>query len=352
MDYGSTMQDEEEYELLYPSAEATERVLSSSEFYAHVMPKNTDTLSEALLAFCGSFPVRAGPQILSSLVLRFTDARFNWETKTLQSFLELTCWLSVSLASYSLTDDWLFALQVGTLVGAVMSVCDEIVLHFVRGLARVIRNQPGGGDVLQRLGFDVPTDGKAPTDGQEVLLFKNLVFGYLGVVAVRALWANFHDVQRFALLTAGTGVAFVVTAEFCCLWLPTRRVGLTLQSRFTRVRANWSAHPQRSLAELLCWILATMYFYHSSQHLVSSLQLGTLVAVAASLASGLEDLPDIVSSDDIPSQRGELEYWRDRAAGDAFMAIASGIVSVEKGVSAVFQSVEREAMNMYENFGE
>ncbi|KAJ8550507.1 hypothetical protein ON010_g10560 [Phytophthora cinnamomi] len=100
-----------------------------------------------------------------------------------------------------------------------MSVCDEVVLQFVRGLARVIRNQSGGGDLLQRLGFDVPKNGKAPTDGQEITLIKNLVFGYLGVVAVRSLWENFHDVKFFALLTACTGVAFVVTAEFCCLWL-------------------------------------------------------------------------------------------------------------------------------------
>lgn len=342
---------ESDYEVLYPSAASSKDILGGSDFYVRVM-RESDALSDALLGFCGSFPVRAGPMILSALVQRFTDARFNWQNKTLQSFLELTCWLSVSCAAYSLSGDALFAIQLGTFVGAVMSVCDEIVLQFVRGLARVIRNQQGGGDLLQRLGFDVPTNGKAPTDGQEVVLIKNLLFGYLGVVVVRSLWDNMHDVKYFAALTACTGVAFVVTAEFFCLWLPTRRVGLTLQSRFTRIRENWRDHFYRSLVEVLCWTLSTAYFYQSSRHFLSALQLGTLVAVGVSLTSGLEDLPDFVSSDDPKSQRGEYSYWEEHAGGDAFMAVAAALVKVQDVLEAAYKVVEDEAMNMYENFGE
>eukprot|EP00644_Phytophthora_capsici_P015571 jgi/Phyca11/536989/estExt2_fgenesh1_pg.C_PHYCAscaffold_700035 len=337
-----------EYEILYPGNDATQEILSDSEYYGKFMPK-TDALSESVLQFCGSFPVRMAPLIATALVQRFTDVRFNWATKTLQSFLEMVCWTSVTYATYSLYGDILLALELGTFVGAMMSVCDEVVLQFVRGLARVIRNQPGGGDLLQRLGFDVPKNGKSPTDGQEITLIKNLVFGYLGVVAVRSLWENFHDVKFFALLTACTGVAFVVLAEFFCLWLPTRRVGLTLQSRFKQVRRNWEEHSFRSLAEMLCWTLSTSYLYYSSEDFWWAFQLGTLVAVGVSLSSGLDHLADI---DINQIEKTEYGFWEERALDDPFMALAARLVNVQHALKAFGRAIEEEAMAMYENFGE
>lgn len=334
--------DDSEYELLAQSDASTRKILETSEFYDKFMPRG-DRVSESLLQFCGSFPVRLGPIVVASLVRRFTDARFNWETKTLQSFLEVAVWASVTYAALSMSNnDWLFALQVGTFAGALMSVCDEIVLHFVRGLAHVIRNQHGGRELLEQLGFDVPKNGKAPTDGREVALIKNLVFGYLGVVGIRSLWTNFHDVKYFALLAAAAGVAFVVTAEFFCLWLPTRRIGLTLQSRFTKIAQNWSEHAARSLVELVCWASSTMYFYHTSQDFFSSLQLGTLVAVALCLSSGLDDLPDIVSSDEKSVlQNGEYyTFWQEHASGDVLMALAGGIVAAQKAVASGMRSAQ------------
>ncbi|KAE9218037.1 hypothetical protein PF005_g8419 [Phytophthora fragariae] len=339
---------ESEYEILYPGDDATQEILSDSDFYAKFMT-SADTLSETVLRLCGSFPVRMAPLVARALVQRFTDARFNWATKTLQSFLEVVCWTSVTYATYSLYGDVLLALQVGTFVGAMMSVCDEIVLQFVRGLARVIRNQPGGGDLLQRLGFDVPKNGKAPTDGQEITLIKNLVFGYLGVVAVRSLWENFHDVKFFALLTACTGVAFVVTAEFCCLWLPTRRVGLTLQSRFTKVRRNWQEYWVRSMVEMLCWTLSTSYFYYSSEDFWWAFRMGTLVAVGVSLSSGLDHLADV---DVMHIDNPEFGFWEERALDDPFMALAGRLVKVQHALETTWRAVEAEAMDMYENFGE
>ncbi|RLN95295.1 hypothetical protein BBJ28_00012485, partial [Nothophytophthora sp. Chile5] len=339
---------ENEYEIQFPGDDVTKEILSSSDFYKKFMP-STDALSESILRFCGSFLVRMGPLLVSSLIQRFTDARFNWATKTLQSFLEVVCWTSVTYATYSLYGDALLAFQVGTFVGAMMSVCDEIVLQFVRGLARVIRNQPGGGDLLQRLGFDIPKNGKAPTDGQELALIKTLLFGYLGVVAVRSLWENFHDVKFFALLTACTGVAFVVTAEFCCLWLPTRRVGLTLQSRFTKVAHNWREHWLRSLAEMLCWTLSTSYFYYSSEDYWWSFQVGTLIAVGVSLSSGLDQLPDVESNNE---EKNEYGFWEERALDDPFMALASVLVKVQNVLEACGRSLEAEAMDMYENFAQ
>ncbi|KAF4322325.1 hypothetical protein BBO99_00003980 [Phytophthora kernoviae] len=339
---------ENEYEILFPGDDTTKEILSDSDFYGKFMP-STDALSESVLHFCGSFPVRMTPLILTSLVQRFTNVRFNWATKTLQSFLEMVCWTSVTYATYSLYGDVLLAIEVGTFVGAMMSVCDEIVLQFVRGLARVIRNQPGGGELLQRLGFDVPKNGKSPTDGQEITLIKNLVFGYLGVVAVRSLWENFHDVKFFALLTVCTGVAFVVTAEFCCLWLPTRRVGLTLQSRFTNVICNWQNHPLRSLAEIVCWILSTSYFYYSSEDFWWAFRVGTLVAVGVSLSSGLDHISDIERNED---EKIEYGFWEERALDDPFMALAGRLVKVQRALETFGRAVEEEAMSMYENFGE
>ncbi|GAB9467648.1 hypothetical protein Gpo141_00004986 [Globisporangium polare] len=334
--------DDSEYELLAQSDASTRKILEASEFYDKFMPRG-DRVSESLLQFCGSFPVRMGPIVVASLVRRFTDARFNWETKTLQSFLEVAVWVSVTYAALSMSNnDWLFAFQVGTFAGALMSVCDEIVLHFVRGLARVIRNQHGGRELLEQLGFDVPKNGKAPTDGRELALIKTLVFGYLGVVGIRSLWTNFHDVKYFALLAAAAGVAFVVTAEFFCLWLPTRRIGLTLQSRFTKTAQNWSEHAVRSFVELVCWASSTVYFYHTSQDFFSSLQLGTLVAVALSLSSGLDDLPDIVSSDEKSAlQNGEYyTFWQEHASGDVLMALAGGIVAAQKAVASGVRSAQ------------
>lgn len=337
-----------EYETLYPGDDANQELLDDSKFYGKFMP-GADVLFDSVLRFCGIFPVRVAPLVAASLVHRFTDARFNWTTKTLQSFLEVVCWTSVMYATYSLYDDVLLALQVGTCVGAVMSVCDEVVLHFVRGLARVIRNQPGGGDLLQRLGFDVPTNGKAPTDGQEITLIKNLVFGYLGVVAVRSLYENYDDVKFFALLTACTGVAFVVTAEFFTLWLPTRRVGLTLQSRFTKVGQNWQDHGMRSLVEIVCWTASTSYLYYTYEDFWWAFRLGTLVAVGVSLSSGLDRLPDIDSS---YVEESEFEFWEERAVADPFMALAGRLVEVQHALESLGRAMEAEAMDMYENFGE
>lgn len=345
----SESEDAEDYEVLHPSDRGTRSLLAQSEFYGKFMPP-ADRFSESLLHFCGSFPVRAGPAIARSLVRRFTDAGFNWRNKTLQSFLEVVCWTSVTFAAYSLYGDWLVALQVGTFFGALMSICDEVVLQFVRGLARVIRNQAGGSELLQQLGFDVPTNGKAPTSGQELELIKTLVFGVAGVIATRSLWENFHDVKYFALLTAAVGVAFVVTAEFFCLWLPTRRIGLTLQSRFTTVRQNWEDHFVRSLVELLAWTLSTTYFYYASQDFVASLRMGTIVAVAVCIASGLEDLPDIVSSDE--DTQDENPYWHEQLTGDLATKLASGVVKVQDAIHSAGVAVQNEAMNMYENWSQ
>jgi len=349
--HGSDTDSDSEYERLWQSDASTRKILDASEFYDKFMPHG-DAVSESLLQFCGSFPIRMAPIVFSSLVRRFTDIRFNWETKTLQSFMEVAVWMSVTYVAFSMYNDFLFAFQVGTFVGALMSICDEMMLHFVRGLARVIRNQRGGRELLEQLGFDVPKNGKAATDGHEVSLIKNLVFGYLGVVVLRSLWENFHDVKYFALVAAAAGVAFIITAEFFCLWLPTRRIGLTLQSRFTKIQENWSEHAWRSLVELLCWTMSTMFFYYSSEDFFSSLQLGTLVAVVVCLASGLEDLPDIVSADENKFRMGEYTFWQDRANGDAFLSVANAVVSVQNALSACWRSIQSEAMNMYENWGE
>ncbi|TDH73107.1 hypothetical protein CCR75_007069 [Bremia lactucae] len=317
-------------------------------FYCKLIP-NTDAVSEFMIYFCGSFPVRMAPLVVEALVQRFTNMRFNWATKTLQSFLEMVCWTSVTYATYSLYNDLLLALEVGTFVGAMMSVCDEIMLQLVRGLARVIRNQPGGGDLLQRIGFDVPKNGKAPTDGQEISLIKNLVFGYLGVVAIRSWWDNFNDVKYFALLTVCTGVAFVIIAEFFCLWLPTRRVGLTLQSRFTKVRQNWHENSVRSFLEMLCWTLSTIYMYYQLQDFWWAFQVGTLFAVGVSLCSGLDHLADI---DTNLTDKPEYGVWEEHVLDDPYMTLAGRLIMIQQAVEAFGRVVEAEAINMYENFGE
>ncbi|CAH0480496.1 unnamed protein product [Peronospora belbahrii] len=188
------------------------------------------------------------PQIAISLVERFTDVRFNWTTKTLQSFLEVVYWSSVTCETYSLYGDVHFSLEVCTFVGAMMSVCDEVVLQF---------------------------NGKASTDGQEISLIKNLVFGYF---------------------------AFVVKAELFSLWLPTRRAGLTLQSRFFEV--------------------------------------------SVSLSSGLDHLEDI---DRNQIEKSEYGYWEEQVLDDPFMVLACRLVKIQHALKSFGHVVEMEAMDVYEN---
>ncbi|KAG6623994.1 F-box protein [Phytophthora cinnamomi] len=119
---------ESEYEILHPEYDATQEILSDSEFFRKFML----SAFESVLRFCCSFPRRVRHLLV--------------------------------------------ALEVGTFVSAVMSACDEIVLKFVRGVARVVHNQPGGEELLEWLTFGVPKNGKAPTDDWEIKLIKNLVF--------------------------------------------------------------------------------------------------------------------------------------------------------------------------------
>jgi hypothetical protein len=325
----------ENYEILHPASKGVTEILKSSKFARENIPQS-DVFSENLSNFCNSFAIQLIPITMDSLVRRVTDVKFNWQTKTLQSFLELLCWSSITYATYQYYNDLIFALEIGTFFGAIMSVCDEVVLQFLRGLARVIRNQNGGAQMLQNLGFDAPEFGeKAASDGQEVSLLKNVVFGYLSVLGIRWLWENIHDMQAFALLTLSVCISFVVIAEFFCLWLPTRCLGLTLQQRWTQVPSNWENHPWRSLMEVSCWIISTFYFYTISNCFMSSFQLGTLVAIAACLSSGLEPLPlSNETSDGLDSTDG---YFQEQAThADVFMDVAAIAVMVEDLVRNAF----------------
>jgi hypothetical protein len=274
--------------------------------------------------------------VVASLVRRITDCRFNWANKTLRSMLELGCCISVTCFVYSLYHDWLFALEFGSFVGALVTICDEVVLQCMQSVVRMIRNQSGGQELLLKLGFDIPKNGKAPTSGDEIELLKTVVFGSLGLVAIRSLWENLHDVKTFTLLTALTGAMFVITAEFFCLWLPTRRIGLTLQSRFTRISQNWQEHPYRSFLELVVWTMSTIVLFQKSQNLFWSLRVGTMIAVVACLLSGLEelDLPDVDTGNE---DAGGMTFWQDHQATDPFLAVSGSLVKSHDALCSIWR---------------
>lgn len=330
----SSSSDEDSDGSLRAHDRGARKILHRSEFYQNHMPPPSDGFSDSVLKISGSLLVRLVPMLVATLVRRITDCRFNWENKTLQSMLELSCIISVTCAVYSLYHDWLFALEFGTFVGALVTVCDEVLRQFVVTLVRFTRNQNGGTELLLKLGFDIPKNGKAPTSGDEIELCKNVVFGFLGLVAIRSLWEHLHDVTTFTLLTALVGAMFVLTAEFFCLWLPTRRIGLTLQSRFTRIRQNWEDHYYRSFFELTVWIMSTVSLFHTSQDFYWSLRVGTMIAVVGCLISGLEELPDVDTAEE---DVNGMSYWQDHQTTDPFLAMSEGLVKSQDMVSSLWK---------------
>ncbi|CAH0514019.1 unnamed protein product [Peronospora belbahrii] len=225
------------------------------------------------------------PQIAISLVERFTDVRFNWTTKTLQSFLEVVYWSSVTCETYSLYGDVHFSLEVCTFVGAMMSVCDEVVLQFVRSLAHAIRNQSGRGILLQQL---VLTCERMARHRQTVRRFLSL-----------RIWCS------------GT----LVSWRFCSK----SRVILALATNAT-CRLDTAIAVFRR-----CCRRATF---------------------SVSLSSGLDHLEDI---DRNQIEKSEYGYWEEQVLDDPFMVLACRLVKIQHALKSFGHVVEMEAMDVYEN---
>ncbi|KDO25224.1 hypothetical protein SPRG_09473 [Saprolegnia parasitica CBS 223.65] len=287
-DSSSEHDSADEYDILYPDPRGRD-IMDNSAFLADWIP---DVPKDPTLAFTSSLPVQVTVQVASSLVRRVTYCRFNWKTETLRSFLEVLSWTSVTGVAYSLHRDWLWAAQIGFLFGLVMSICDEVCITGARLLLHRIVAHPDARLLLQRAGFDVATHKRPSSAGNdEAVAIKNVVFGAMALETVHQLYlSTSENIQSFAILTATMGVAYVLMGEVFCLWLPTRRLGLTVQARWTRIPKNWQVHFQRSLLEVTCWVACLSYVYSTTASLYSTVGWSSLLGSALCILGGLDPL--------------------------------------------------------------
>ncbi|OQR87038.1 hypothetical protein ACHHYP_09600 [Achlya hypogyna] len=316
----------DEYEILYPDPRGHD-IVNDSDFFANWIP---DMTKDALLQFTSSLPVLATAQVASSLVRRITYCRFNWKTETLRSFLEVLSWMSVTAVAYGLHHDWLWAAQIGFLFGLVMSVCDEVCLTGTRFLLHRLVAHPNARAALHSAGFDVSTHKRpSGSSSDEVALIKNVVFGAMALETVHQLYlSTSENIQSFALLTATMGVAFVLMGELFCLWLPTRRLGFTVQARWTRIPENWTSHFTRSVVEVSAWVACLAYVYSTTASIYATVGWSSLLGSALCVVNGLEplDSAEAANDDDLSP------YWAAWGSNHWVVTLASAAVALHSSI--------------------
>ncbi|RHY32808.1 hypothetical protein DYB32_002228 [Aphanomyces invadans] len=329
--------NDEGYTTLYEDPTGDD-ILSQSTFF-HSWMRHPNVASQFYLDLAGNPAVQVGVHVVSSLVRRWTCWQLNWKTETLRSFLEVLVWTSVTAVAYSIHHDVLWAAQIGFSVGLAMSICDEVFVAGAKSAFHWIQQDPHGALLLQRWGFEVATSaphsvdkGMAvkPASSDDVLLIKNVIFGALALECLRHVYLNTtHDIKQFAMLATAMGVAFVMVGELFCLWLPTRRLGLTVQSRWTNVPQNWNAHFRRSVFEVTCWVASLVYVYSTTASVVHAVGWSSILGVGLCIAGGLDPLTTCPSctDDDIMSS-----YWSKWAGGSGWMDCASALLSLDRKV--------------------
>jgi hypothetical protein len=328
---------DDEYDILYPDPQGTD-ILNDSDHVTQWLPP-IGCSNDAIMELSARQPVQVCVSMVSTLIRRVTYCRFNWETETLRSFLEVLTWTSVTAVTYSIHSDWLWAVQMGFSVGLVMSVCDEVCFTGARSLYQWIMTQhPSGVEFLYQCGFDVALPRSAKRyksniitcSSDDISLIKTVVFGALSLESLRHVYlASTQDVQRFALLSTVMGVAFVIMGELFCLWLPTRRLGLTVQSRWTKIPLNWRAHFTRSLFEVSCWTLCLLYVYWSTASIGTAILWSSLLGILLCLVNGIDEAT--------PCRAATLEthfyispYWDQWATGSISLDAAHVLARIIK----------------------
>ncbi|KAF0689575.1 Aste57867_18994 [Aphanomyces stellatus] len=291
--------DDSEYETLYADPRGSD-LLKRSNFFNEWLRRAT--LSSPLwFTVAGNRTVQVTCHVANSLVQRWTNWQLNWQKETLRSFLEVLVWTSVTAVAYSIHRDVLWAAQIGFSVGLAMSICDDVFVAGAKAMFQTIQQDSNGAALLRQWGFDVPAPTKASSkmtsiharSGDDVLVIKNVIFGALALETMRHVYlASTQDIQRFAGLTTAMGVAFVCMGELFCLWLPTRRLGLTVQSRWTNVAENWHAHFRRSLLEVTCYVLCLAYVYLTTASVAYAVLWSSLLGIGLCIVGGLDPLDE------------------------------------------------------------
>ncbi|OQS00370.1 hypothetical protein THRCLA_05980 [Thraustotheca clavata] len=312
---------DDEYEVLCRDPRGQD-ILEESMFFESWMQGR---MGDGLLAFTSSGPVLLGSKIVSSLIRRVTYCRFNWKTETLRSFLEVLCWISITMVTYSVHQDWLFAVQIGFLFGLVTAVCDDVCITGAKSIIDRILAHSEAKHVLGKCGFDVyDTKRSSGTSSDEVVYIKNFVFGAMALATVHQLALNSsQNISSFAFLTSVIGVAYAVMGELFCLWRPTRRLGLTVQARWTRIPENWSTHFARSFCELSLWIACLSYVYSTTSSIYSTIIWSSLLGSVLCVVNGLDPLDP--QSDD----KEEIsQHWTLWSSSHWTMDLASKLTSL------------------------
>lgn len=314
----SADEDEEEmYDVLFPKREI-DVILNQSDFYSSVCPKPT-IFGEALYRVSSSLPMRGLEKVSTLLLHRFTNIRYNWQTQPLRSFLELVCWISVMYASLNAYGNLIWAIQFGTLVGMFMSICDEIAEELCQSLLYFLTQHSEGRHVLKVIGFDLTKDGRLIDGTKELNVFTTLLFGSIGV----AIMTNLPD---FTIYMATVGTALVISGQLFAMWLPTRRIGLTIQSRWTNMEENWTCHFWRSLIELVCCLGSMIAIYIATHNFFLSVQLSAWAGIIICLLTELEPITDAewrkLRADQDARQMGN-------AIGEAMYSVSSWLVSMD-----------------------
>lgn len=308
--------DDTEYDILYPKNQVASLLAESSFYTRYCVPSN----EEWYYHLSSSSPICWLEKILTMLLDRFTNVRANWQKQTLRSFLELGCWACVTYGSWKAYGDILWAIEFGTFIGMIMSICDEVVAEIGRYLFEIMMQYPEGRHSLRSMGFD----GKTIYEQQsEVTVFSTILFGTLGFITMSSMMNPY-----FTMYMAAVGTAFFTVGQLFALWLPTRQIGLTIQSRWTNIHENWTSHFKRSCMELISWIGTSCWIYSVTQHnIFLSVQLSALMGIAICLMTSLEFIND-TEWRRVRGQQDGLQVGN--ALGENLLGLSTVLVQVNK----------------------
>ncbi len=296
----------------------TKDVLESSDYYTKYLASGIDhshhVMGEFLMAIAQTW---AGSNVSASLVDRLTipGIEWNWKTQTLRSFLEIMCFIAVTSASYQAYSNILLALQIGTLFGTCMCLCDDAVLSLLKDMTNHV--------FLAALTSSNVYD----TVERPLVPFKTIVFGFVGWTSILSILnhdSGHHDSGEMlttCVITVVIGVVCFSAAEVFCLWLPTRRLGLTVQNRWLKMRTNWATWPRRSSLESITWTLCCgvcwMSCYRGELSLVQTFYSCMVVGMGISIIGGIDEDDDPVKDfkwrryiSDAPNQEDAYSYMR------------------------------------------
>jgi len=286
-----------------------------------------------------------------------------------------------------MTNDIMWALQVGTLVGMLTSIFDEALEGLVVVAKHIIYQQPWGNDMLSSMGFEtgkspfnqprltkkskeprtpIPRrgsflgcdafefelrkkDGSYETDKEgaarprgvrpgDVALLQTVVFGYAEIRLLDTVlntakeWnRSTAEYPRLAISIVSIGIACFVAGEIFTNWQPTRRLGWIIQSRWTRIAHNWTHHFWRSLTELVMWWTATGIIYHlTNGNFWMAVQIGLVIACMVSICASYywprhKQLSCHSSANDNHEER--FTTWIDETASSpSFMSTATTFI--------------------------